>query len=188
MKKRSICLNVTRNVFELSYRRYLDIEQAEAQAREAQIQLALERVRARTMAMQYSSELADTASVLFQQIKELGFETWSCGFCTWQKNDLVEVWMGADSGGLLPPMLIPYKKEPTHQKIYEDSLTGEPAHHRIWEGAALQKHYAFLKTIPSVKEAIDILEKSGLSLPERQCYYVGFFEQGYLLLITQRAK
>ncbi|HEY2725931.1 MAG TPA: hypothetical protein VGI61_02060, partial [Parafilimonas sp.] len=32
-------------VFELSYTRYLDIEQAIAQAREAQIQLALERVR-----------------------------------------------------------------------------------------------------------------------------------------------
>lgn len=39
-------------VFELSYRRYLDIEKAEAQAKESQIQLALERIRARTMAMQ----------------------------------------------------------------------------------------------------------------------------------------
>src|SRR5688572_7402852 len=36
-----------RNVFELSYSRYIDIEKAEAQAREAQIELALERVRAR---------------------------------------------------------------------------------------------------------------------------------------------
>src|SRR6185436_8997631 len=39
-----------KNVFELSYRRYIDIEKAEAQTREAQIELALERVRARTMA------------------------------------------------------------------------------------------------------------------------------------------
>src|SRR5690349_10064086 len=37
-----------RNVFELAFRRYLDIEKAEAQARESQIQLALERVRAKT--------------------------------------------------------------------------------------------------------------------------------------------
>src|SRR4030095_4721821 len=35
------------NVFELAYRRYLDIEKAQAQAREAQIELGLERVRAR---------------------------------------------------------------------------------------------------------------------------------------------
>jgi signal transduction histidine kinase len=59
-------------VFELSYRRYLDIEKAEAQARESQIQLALERVRARTMAMQKSDELSETVFILFQQFKELG--------------------------------------------------------------------------------------------------------------------
>ncbi len=59
-------------VFELSYRRYLDIEKAEAQARESQIQLALERVRARTMAMQKSDELSETVFILFQQFKQLG--------------------------------------------------------------------------------------------------------------------
>jgi hypothetical protein len=61
-----------RNVFDLAYRRYLDIQQVEEQAREAQIQLALERVRARTMAMQRSEELAETAYVLYQQFTSLG--------------------------------------------------------------------------------------------------------------------
>jgi len=61
-----------RNVFALSYQRYTDIQNAEAQAREAQIQLALERVRARTMAMQKSEELSETAYILYQQFKELG--------------------------------------------------------------------------------------------------------------------
>jgi len=61
-----------KNVFELAYRRYLDIEKAEAQAREVLIELALERVRARTMAMQKSDELSETAYILFQQFKELG--------------------------------------------------------------------------------------------------------------------
>ena len=54
-----------RNVFALSYQRYTDIAQAEEQARESQIQLALERVRARTMAMQKSDELQETSLVLF---------------------------------------------------------------------------------------------------------------------------
>ena len=62
------------NVFGLIYRRFLDLKRAEAQAREAQIELALERVRARTMAMQKSEELSETARVLFQQFKELGEE------------------------------------------------------------------------------------------------------------------
>src|SRR5262249_40801105 len=41
-------------VFDLTYTRFLDLQKAEAQAREAEIELALERVRARTMAMQHS--------------------------------------------------------------------------------------------------------------------------------------
>jgi signal transduction histidine kinase len=153
--------------------------------RELEIEMTLERVRARTMSMQHSDELADTASILFQQIKGLGFETWSCGFCTWKENELVEVWMGADSGGLLPPMVIPYKKEPTHHDIYKASLTGTDSHENIWEGKALKKHYDFLRTLPSVASAIKQLEDAGLSLPIKQCYYIGFFKQGYLLLITK---
>ena len=62
-------------VFEQAYTRFLDLKKAEAQAREAQIEAALERVRARTMAMHRSEELAEAASVLFQQILSLDPET-----------------------------------------------------------------------------------------------------------------
>jgi signal transduction histidine kinase len=61
-----------RNVFSLSYSRYTDITQAEAQAREAKIEAALERVRSRTLAMQKSGELAEAAAVLFKQLIGLG--------------------------------------------------------------------------------------------------------------------
>src|SRR6188474_1853344 len=46
-----------RNVFELAYRRFIDIEKAQAQVREAKIEAALERVRSNTMAMHHSEEL-----------------------------------------------------------------------------------------------------------------------------------
>ena len=59
-------------VFELAYRRYLDIEQAEAQAREAKIEAALERIRARALAMHNSEELIDVAKVLREQMGLLG--------------------------------------------------------------------------------------------------------------------
>ncbi|MGN6602954.1 MAG: sensor histidine kinase [Ginsengibacter sp.] len=59
-------------VFEQAYTRFLDLQKAEDQAREAQVQLALERVRARTMAMQKSDELSEAVYVLFQQFRELG--------------------------------------------------------------------------------------------------------------------
>ena len=63
------------NVFGQTYRRYLDLQKAEAQVREAEIQLSLERIRARAMAMQESSELTEVLSVIFQQLKMLGVET-----------------------------------------------------------------------------------------------------------------
>ncbi len=63
-KEQQIILKRFRNVFKLSYQRYKDIEQAEAQAREAQIELALERVRARTMAMQKSEELKEVIQIV----------------------------------------------------------------------------------------------------------------------------
>src|SRR5678815_4815692 len=50
-------------VFEQTYTRFLDLQKAEAQAREAQIETALEKVRSRTMAMQKSEELSDTAYI-----------------------------------------------------------------------------------------------------------------------------
>lgn len=171
--------------FNLAYQRFHDLQMAEKQTRESQIQLALERVRAKTMAMHQSDELANTASILFQQIKELGFETWSCGFCIWKDETNLELWMGADSGGLLPPLVIPYKEEQTHYEIFKTSEQGAVSYEHVWEGNALEKHYEFLATIPSVKEALVMMKAAGLTLPNKQCYYVGFFKKGYLLLITK---
>ena len=50
-------------------RRTIELEEKN---RELEIETALERVRARTMAMQKSDELAETSFMLFQQFKELG--------------------------------------------------------------------------------------------------------------------
>ncbi len=59
-------------VFDLAYRRFLDLKTAESQAREAQIEVALERVRASSMAMHKSEQLPETAQVLFEQFAALG--------------------------------------------------------------------------------------------------------------------
>ncbi len=75
-----------RNVFALAYQRYTDIAKAEAQARESQVQLALERVRARTMAMQKSEEIKETTLVLFQQFKSLGESTAQVSICVFDEE------------------------------------------------------------------------------------------------------
>jgi len=62
------------NVFNLTYKRFLDLQRAEAQTREAKIEAALERVRARALAMQEPEELKDVAQVLRSEMGELGVE------------------------------------------------------------------------------------------------------------------
>ena len=71
----------------------MDLVKAETQAREAEIQLALERVRARTMAMQKSEELQEVVSVLYEQLDhldlvELGCELILCD----EQNEMLEYW------------------------------------------------------------------------------------------------
>jgi ribosomal protein L34E len=59
--------------FDLAYKRFLDLQKAEAQAREAQIEAALERVRSRSLSMKNSEELKEVVAVLFKQLQELNF-------------------------------------------------------------------------------------------------------------------
>ena len=172
-------------VFNSSYTRFNDLKKAEAQARESQIQLALERVRARTMAMHHSSELADTAKILFQQIKELGYEMWSCGFGIWKPEvDLEEAWMS--TGDLFPIILLPFKEDPSHLGIYEASQRGESVFEVEVKGEILTKHYNWLMSQPSFKIVFSQIENSGVVLPTVQWKYAAFFKQGYLHLITTK--
>src|SRR6476660_5108770 len=55
-KAKKVLLKRFRNVFQLSYQRYIDITKGEAQAQDAKIEAALERVRASSMAMHRSNE------------------------------------------------------------------------------------------------------------------------------------
>ena len=82
-----------RNVFELAYRRFVDIEKAEAQAREAKIEVALERTRTQSMLMQHSKELDDTLRVFHQQVLLLGINSaFSFLWLPDEKNDRHIFW------------------------------------------------------------------------------------------------
>jgi signal transduction histidine kinase len=66
-------------VFDLTYTRFLDLQKAEAQAREAKIEASLERVRAQTMAMNKSQDLQHVVSVIFRELDKLELKTLRCG-------------------------------------------------------------------------------------------------------------
>src|SRR4030095_4645915 len=172
-------------VFDQTYTRFLDLQKAEAQARESQIQLALERVRARTMAMQHSNELGEAASLLFKQISDLGIRTWTSGFNIWQSDGNSFIgYNPTPSGDIAAPYIIPSKEDNFFKKIYQAKVAGEDFIVFEWKERPLAETYRYMKTLPIVKEVLKGIEVSGFQLPTFQINHCVFFAQGFLLFIT----
>ncbi len=175
------------NVFGLTYRRFLDLQKAEAQAREAQIEVALERVRSRSMAMQHSAELGDVAAELFAQMNLLVTNLWTCGFVLCEKNrDEDEWWLSMDTGftrGFFLPNIGDY----AHATLYEGWMKGDAFRAVQIAGEALQQHYDWLMNLPVARGIFEEMEKAGLERPDWQKLHAAYFSKGYLVLITREA-
>jgi len=175
-----------RNVFELAYTRFLDIQQAEEQAREAQIELALERVRARTMAMQHSEELKEAANLLFQQVQSLGIPAWSCGYNIWGKNEKEYTGWMSTQGSMQPSFKIQLTENPTFIRQYESRHRGEQFYAEEVNGQALVDHYNYMKSLPDFNPILEGFIHAGYSLPESQVNNVANFSHGNLIFITSK--
>ncbi|MDX2046704.1 MAG: nuclear transport factor 2 family protein, partial [Chitinophagaceae bacterium] len=173
------------------YQRFLDLQKAEEQAREAQIQLALERVRARTMAMQQSAELPDAAAILFQQIQSLGMPAWSAGYCIWNDDlptgqagkSAVTLWMSSE-GVLQPPFTAPVTEDELFIQMRKGYEQGKALHVVEMGGDKLAKHYGYMRTLPVVGEILDSIIAAGHPLPTFQIMHQAYFSKGFLLFIT----
>ena len=58
-------------VFEQAYTRFLDLQKAEVQAREAQIEVALERIRAKALAMESSTQINTVIAIIYRECNTL---------------------------------------------------------------------------------------------------------------------
>ncbi len=172
-------------VFEQTYTRFLDLQKAEAQARESQIQLALERVRARTMAMQNSNELPEAANLLFQQVQLLGMPAWSAGYCTWNddKKSAITLWMSSE-GVMQPAFSAPTTKDELFIEMRKGSEQGKSLHVVEMGGKKLVKHYQYMRTLPLMGEILDSITATGHPLPTFQIMHQAYFSKGFLLFIT----
>ncbi len=172
-------------VFDQTYTRFLDLQKAEAQARESQIQLAMERVRARTMAMQRSDELSETASLLFKQVSDFGIKVWSSAFQIWNADDIsTTAWASAPDGGIQTPFRLPYNEDIFFKKIYEARQSGTDFFVMESSGKELEETYHYMFNLPGVKKYFDDALDSGFAIPKFQITHCAFFSQGYVMFIT----
>ncbi|MBL7874735.1 MAG: nuclear transport factor 2 family protein, partial [Cyclobacteriaceae bacterium] len=172
-------------VFSFSYKRFSDLQKAEEQAREAQLQLALERVRARTMAMQKSEELPEAAALLFQQVQSLGMPAWSAGYCLWNDDDKksVTLWMSSE-GVIQPPFTAPTTKDALFIQMRKGAEEGKTLHVVEMGGKQLVKHYQYMRSLSVVGEILDSIVSAGHPLPTFQIMHQAYFSKGFLLFIT----
>ncbi|MCJ7468230.1 MAG: ATP-binding protein [Maribacter sp.] len=171
-------------VFEQTYTRFLDLQKAEAQAREAEIELALERVRARTMAMQKSDELTDVAAILFNQVNELGIKTWTTGFNVWSDdNNFYEDYVASPEGGFIEPYVVDSTKFAVFTDVSDAKKRGENFYVQYLKGKRLQKAYDYLSQFAN-KGQIDRILESGFELPSHQYNQFVFGQKVSLMFIT----
>ena len=172
-------------VFEQTYTRFLDIQKAEAQARESQIEAALERVRSRTMGMQKSSELADVAAELFAQMNQLVNNLWTCGFVLCEKDRNEDEWWLSMDGDFTRGFFLPNVDDYAHASLYEGWMQGEDFRAVQLDGEALQQHYDWLMNIPVSRAIFEEMDAAGIARPDWQKLHAAYFSKGYLVLITR---
>ena len=172
-------------VFDLTYTRFLDLQHAEAQTREAKIEAALERVRSRTMAMQHSYELKDAALLLFQQVQTFGVDQWACGYNIWEADGKTcTAWMSRQ-GKLQPPFKTHPAVDHCFQRFYDAKQRGESFYVEEIGGDEIITHYKRLISLPEFKSAPREFFDEFVA-PEFQIFHIAYFDQGYLMFITYK--
>ena len=172
-------------VFAQTYRRYLDLVKAEAQAREAKIEAALEKVRAKSLAMHRSEELADLSLELVKQVQALGIETWFCAFNIYDDDPKGSLEWGSNGEGTFPKYRTP--REGIFLKYFDAGQNGETLLVNEIGEDECPAHYEYLCSLPGVGDQLLQMKSEGIPFPEYQIDHVAFFKYGYLIFITYKA-
>jgi hypothetical protein len=165
-------------VFEQSYTRFLDLQKAEAQAREAQIEVALERVRAKAMAMHDSDDLNETIKVFYQQISLLSLKPRRCGVGLFNnENRMAEV-----------SVMNTTEQGESIDTIGKMELAGHPVLEAIYENWLSQQDYFPILRGNQIKEYYQLL-RPHLNYPDYphdavQYGYFFYFKEGALYAWT----
>jgi signal transduction histidine kinase len=171
-------------VFEQIYTRFLDLQKAEAQTREAEIETALERLRAASMAMHHSEELSSTSFVMFQEIVKLGIRPWNFAFFIFHGQSDIADCFSSDKTGFYPIMVLPHKPDQFLRKTYEDWRAKKTLTIQEAKGRALKKHQEYMKTIPGFDGIIKQRRTAGVNTLKKMIFNNAHFKYGYIMINT----
>jgi signal transduction histidine kinase len=156
-------------VFNLTYTRFSDLQQAEAQAKEATIETALEKVRGKAMAMHNSNDLSSTASMVFTELRKLGISPIRCGVGLLNKESrkaqLYSATSSTDGDSLSLVGWVMLSEHSVLESIYDTWLKNEEYYPEL-SGEQLKSYYELLLSGLSVHVPSDTGQKQyGTFLP-----------------------
>ena len=150
--------------------------------RDLEIEAALERLRARSLTMKKSEELAGLSSELVKQVEGLGVDTWFCAFNFYDDDEKGSLEWGSNSQTTFPEYRTP--RENIFLAYYEAGQRGEKLLVNEIDEKACPAHYEYLCSLPGVGEQLLKMKEAGLTFPSSQIDHVAFHKYGYVLFIT----
>jgi signal transduction histidine kinase len=113
-------------IFEQSYTRFLDLQKAESQTREAEIELSLERIRAQVTSMQSSNELLDIMVMMRGEFVKLGHEAYYFWHMRWLPKTYQKAMTSGDGSKIGMVMSLPRKIHGEIEKVAAWEKGAEP--------------------------------------------------------------
>ena len=170
--------------FNQAFIRFLDLQKAEAQAREAQIEAALERVRSRSMAMHKSDELLEAGEILFLEMQKLGIESLTAGYVLIDKQEKNGLNYTPHPGTkkIMPvPVIIPHNETIQMQQVVENWKKGKPFFIVEMDEEETIKHQTFIAE-RSTNFPLTAAQLIAIS-PAKLVLHNFYFKEGYVLIV-----
>lgn len=169
------------SVLSLTYKRFNDLQKAEAQAREARIEAALERVRAKALAMHSSKDISEATIVVFNELRRLGIEFERCGILIYNDTPIMEVWSTplSPKDNKIIEVIEGKLDTDTHPLLhggYKSWVNKEPYFTYELKGEEVKEYYEFLERAPAYRFP------KAASYPKRQIINIFNFKEGALFV------
>ncbi len=152
------------NVFEQIFTRYLDLKKTEKYEKEAEIEEALEIVRARSLSMHHTSELQDLVNVVSEQLIKNQININGGVFITINEEVYAEgvpIWGSGGLANYVQKAVVPYIDNPIFLNLRDAIFSRTPFYteliakeHKIEFFEHLFRHSPWNATAPEIKKQI----------------------------------
>ena len=158
-------------------------EELAQKTREIEVEKALENVRVKALDMRNSSELSETSTLLFQQLKELKIDAIRSGVGIFDdENDAIELWVTSVSQDGKLFFVLDYINigvHPVFENIIQSRNSQKPFALTKLVGKDLVQYYKTMSTYAAISKKRDD--------PLTEFFYSFFFSAGTINVVTNKA-